>query len=90
MEHHSFACIVLFARLEADYSPLRTATKSMPVFMSNVQCSNMDNSLLDCSYSRNSSNRDHSKDLGVKCKKCKWIFCSISVLQIISLFSNAS
>ena len=90
MEHHYFACTVFLALLEADYSPLRTATKSMPVFMSNVQCSDMDSSLLDCSYSRNISNTDHSKDLGVKCKKCKWIVCSISVLQIISIFLNAS
>ena len=65
-------CIIVHFYIEVDYSPLRSATKSMPVFMSNVQCSDMDSSLLDCSYNRNSSNRDHSKDLGIKCKKCKW------------------
>ena len=57
-----------------DYSPPRTAKKSMPVFMSNVQCSDADSSLLDCSY--NGSNTDHSTDLGLKCKLCmllcKW------------------
>ena len=50
-----------------NYFP-RPATKSMFVYMRNVQCSGEELTLLDCSYSRNYSN-DHSNDVGIKCRK---------------------
>ena len=51
-----------------EYS-LETVANSMLVFLSNVQCSRVDITLLDCSYSRNLSSVDHSKDLVIKCMK---------------------
>ena len=52
------------------YSP-RLGTNSMPVHMSNVQCSPEALTLLDCSYSRKPYH--HSNDLGMRCKKSKLI-----------------
>ena len=51
----------------------RIAAQSVPIFMSNVQCSDVYGTLLDCSYSRNTSNTDHSKDVGIKCTKRKFL-----------------
>ena len=49
----------------------RPVTNSMPVFMENVHCSDDELNLLDCSYSRNLSRKEHFKDVGIICKKCK-------------------
>ena len=58
--------------LGADNSPPRTATNSMPSYINHVHCSGEEQNLLDCSYSRNHGDNDHSKDVGVKCKKGKF------------------
>ena len=50
----------------------------MHIYMKNVHCSGGELTLLDCSYKRNLSTNDHSKDLGIKCKKGKLILCAIS------------
>ena len=70
---------------ETDYSP-RPATNSMPIYMNHVQCSENVLSLLDCSYSRNTSNSAHSNDVGVKCKKCKLVLVTNSALNIFTGF----
>ena len=59
-------CLVLCLLVVSEYS-LETVANSMPVFMTNVQCSRVDITLLDCSYSRNLSSVDHTKDLTIKC-----------------------
>ena len=52
----------------ADIFRPRTATNSMPMYMNYVQCTGKELNLLDCSYSRNRSDIDHSEDLGIKCR----------------------
>ena len=43
---------------------------SRPVYMHNVQCSGTEHlTLLDCSYGRNLSYNNHSKDIGLQCIK---------------------
>ena len=39
------------------------------VYMTNAQCSGRELTLLDCSYSRDLSNNNHSNDLGIRCGK---------------------
>ena len=51
-----------------EFFPPRTATNSMPMHMNYVQCTSEELNLLDCSYSRNHTNTDHSKDLGIQCR----------------------
>ena len=63
--------------LEAENSPLRTATNSMPMYINYVQCSGAELTLLDCSYSRHHTDIDHSKDLGVQCGKGKILASSL-------------
>ena len=46
---------------------MRPATNPMPVYMRSVHCSGKGLTLLDCSYSRNITNNDHSNDIGVRC-----------------------
>ena len=41
----------------------------MPTHISYAQCSGEELNLLDCSYSRNHEQNDHSKDLGIQCRK---------------------
>ena len=53
-----------------DYS-VRPATNSMPVFIKGVRCSGRELGLLECSFNRGSSTSDHTKDVAVKCRKCK-------------------
>ena len=53
-----------------DYS-VRPATNSMPVFIKDVRCSGRELGLLECSFNRGSSTSDHTKDVAVKCRKCK-------------------
>ena len=60
----------IISSTEIDYSA-RPATNSMPIFMENVQCSGRELSFLDCSYNRDASNNQHSRDVGVQCKMCK-------------------
>ena len=62
---------IIIIILGADYSPLRTATNSMLTYINHVQCSGEELNILDCSYSRNHTDNDHSKDLGIQCKKGK-------------------
>ena len=50
---------------------VRSATNSMPVYMQHVKCSGGELSLLGCSFGRNLTHIDHSRDVAVKCKKCK-------------------
>ena len=50
---------------------MRPATNSMPVFIKDVRCSGRELGLLECSFNSGSSTSDHTKDVGVKCRKCK-------------------
>ena len=53
----------------ADISPPRTAPKSMPMHINNVHCTGEEINLLDCSYSRNHTDADRSKDFEIQCRK---------------------
>ena len=64
---------------EAENSPPRMATNSMPMYINHVQCSGEELTLLDCSYSRHHTDIDHSKDVGVHCRKGK-ILASLLIL----------
>ena len=70
IDYFSRIC-VLTNDADADYSPPRTATNSMPMYINHVQCSGAELNLLECSYSKNHSDNDHSKDFGIKCRKGK-------------------
>ena len=72
---------------ETDYSP-RPATNSMPIYINHVQCSENVLSLLDCSYSRNTSNSAHSNDVGVKCKKCKLMNMVLVTISGLNIFTG--
>ena len=40
----------------------------IPILMANVACSGSESSLVDCSYSRSTSNCGHNEDAGVRCQ----------------------
>ena len=63
---------IFYAHADMDFS-VKSATNSMPVYMQRVKCSGRELSLLGCSYGRNLTHIDHSRDVAVKCKKCKKI-----------------
>ena len=48
----------------------------MPMHMNHVQCSGEEVDLLQCMYSMNLTDNDHSKDVGVKCGESK-LHCRI-------------
>ena len=47
---------------------------SNPVYMGSVSCSGQELTILECSYELNTetSVNDHSKDVGIECKFCKY------------------
>ena len=53
----------------------------MLTYINHVQCSGEELNLLDCSYSRNHTGNDHSKDVGVQCKKGE-------LLNVLCVFSR--
>ena len=61
-----------FTDADMDYF-VKSATNSMPVHIQRVRCSGKELSLLGCSYGRNLTHIDHSRDVAVKCKKGKRI-----------------
>ena len=63
---------ILLTHTDMDFY-VRSATNSMPVYMQHVRCSGRELSLLGCSYGRNLTHIDHSRDVAVKCKKRKGI-----------------
>ena len=47
---------------------------SKPVYLGNVSCSGQELTIFECGYELNTktSESDHSKDVGIECKYCKY------------------
>ena len=50
----------------------KPARNSKPIFIKNVACSGTELTLMDCSYDSDTSEDDHSKDVGVQCQQRKF------------------
>jgi len=55
----------------------RLGLNSQPVHLEHVACSGTELSLLDCSYTSDTGQNDHSKDVGVRCLQGKLMFNNI-------------
>ena len=52
---------------DTTYMVPRPGLNSQPVHLEHVACSGTELSLLDCSYTSDTGQNDHSKDVGVRC-----------------------
>ena len=66
--NHAHKCHVYTLIDSTAYSSAYFGQGIIPILISNVACSGSESSLVDCSYSRSTSNCGHNDDAGVRCQ----------------------
>lgn len=65
------------------YSSSRFGPGSGPIFMTTLQCTGQEQSIINCSYTppQVSSSCSHSRDVGLSCEGMTWNYRALSLLM---------